>query len=192
MQNPPPATPPRKTRADGERNRARLLEAAKHAFATRGAAATFDQIARDAQVGIGTLYRHFPTRDALVEAVYRQETDDLVDHAERLRDHADPVTAVREWMLEFVGYMGAKRGMAEALSTLIGGPDALYSDSSARIIPAFDSLVARAVDAGTIRMVIEPIDLLRALGGVANLSPDDNWKRSATQMVDVLLAGLRT
>lgn len=185
------ASPSRKLRADGERNRSRLIEAAKLGFAAQGGAVSLEQIARDAEVGIGTLYRHFPTRDALIEAVYRQETDALLEAAARLSRDLAPVAALRAWMLLFVDYLATKQGMAEALKTLIGGTDALYGDSSARIADAIDKLVQAAVAAGAITINIEPLDLLRAIAGVANMSPNKDWRAAAVKMVDVLLNGLR-
>lgn len=184
--------PTRKLRADGERNRLRLIEAAKRAFAEKGASASLDQISRDAELGIGTLYRHFPTRDALVEAVYRQETEALLLGAERLSRELEPVAALREWLMLFVEYLASKQGMSDALKTLIGGTDALYGESSAKVRGALGTLVATAVQTGQIRMDMEPLDLLRAIAGIANMSPAQNWKRSAVVMVDVLLEGIRT
>jgi AcrR family transcriptional regulator len=180
----------RKPRADGERNRARLLEVAKQAFADRGAGASLEQVARDAGVAIGTLYRHFPTRDALIEAVYQQETDALVAGAARLSADLPPVAALRAWLLLFVDFLVAKQDMAEALKTLIGG-DALSADATARISTTLERLVADAEATGAIRMEIEPLDLLRAIGGVINLNRGAHWRTSAVRMVDVLLDGLR-
>jgi AcrR family transcriptional regulator len=185
------ASPSRKLRADGERNRSRLIEAAKRGFAAQGGAVSLEQIARDAEVGIGTLYRHFPTRDALIETVYRQETDALLEAAARLSRDLAPLAALRAWMLLFVDYLATKQGMAEALKTLIGGTDALYGDSSARITDAIGKLVQAAVAAGAITINIEPLDLLRAIAGVANMSPNKDWRTAAVKMVDVLLNGLR-
>jgi AcrR family transcriptional regulator len=181
----------RKPRADGERNRARLIETAKQAFASAGGGASLDQIAREAGVGIGTLYRHFPTRDALIEAVYRRETDALLAASLSLAAGHPPLDALREWLRLFIDFMATKQGMAEALKTLIGGTDALYSDATERVTEALDRLVSAAEAEGAIRMDIEPTDLLRAIAGVMNLSPGKDWKRSAIRMVDVLLDGLR-
>ncbi|EMF27081.1 TetR family transcriptional regulator [Streptomyces gancidicus BKS 13-15] len=152
---------------------------------------SLEQVARDADVSIATLYRHFPTRDALIEAVYRQTMSSLVDEASRLSGERDAVAALREWLLLFVDFLDTKKGMSEALGTLIGGTGAVYGESSARLASAAAELVGRATRAGGIRPDVEPLDLLRALGGVANVSPDPDWKRSATRMVDVLINGLR-
>jgi AcrR family transcriptional regulator len=164
---------------------------AKQVFADRGAGASLEQIARDAGVAIGTLYRHFPSRDALIEAVYRQETDALVDGAARLSADLSPVVALRAWLLLFVDFLIAKQDMAGALKTLIGGPDALSADATIRITKVLEQLAAAAAETGMIRMEIEPLDLLRAIGGVINLNRGANWRRSAVRIVDVLLDGLR-
>ncbi len=190
MTNASAPSTPRKPRSDGERNRARLLEVAKQAFADRGGSASLEQIARDAGVAIGTLYRHFPTRDALIEAVYQQETDALVAAAARLSAELPPVAALRAWLLLFVDFLVAKQDMAEALKTLIGG-DALSADATVRITTTLEQLAADAEATGAIRMEIEPLDLLRAIGGVINLNRGANWRTSAVRLVDVLLDGLR-
>jgi AcrR family transcriptional regulator len=191
MQDEVAPKPARRPRADGERNRARLVEAAKHAIAERGAAVSLERIARDAGVSIATLYRHFPTRDALVEAVYRQETDALVEAATRLAAQRDPVSALREWLLLFVDFLATKQGMSEVLGTLIGGPEPMYDESSVRLGSAINALMERATETGALRDDVEPLDLLRAIGGVANVNPTEQWRRSATRMVDLLLTGLR-
>jgi AcrR family transcriptional regulator len=123
----------RKPRADAERNRVRLLETAKAAFAEKGSGASLDEIARIAGVGAGTLYRHFPTRDALVAAVYRNETEQLVAAASHLAEMHPPVAALREWLLLFVDYMATKHGMSEVLNSIVGGTSDLYSASTAQM-----------------------------------------------------------
>jgi AcrR family transcriptional regulator len=182
----------RKPRADAERNRLRLLETAKAAFAEKGSGASLDEIARMAGVGAGTLYRHFPTRDALVAAVYRNETDQLVAAAGRLAETHPPVTALREWLLLFVDYIATKHGMYEVLNSIVGGTSDLYSASTAQVRQAIAKLVDRAVASGDIRLALDPLDLLRALAGVANVSSGPDGKRAAKRMVDILIAGVRT
>lgn len=182
----------RKPRADAQRNRLRLLETAKVAFAEKGANASLDEIAKLAEVGIGTLYRHFPTRDALVEAVYRNELEQLTDAARHLVGTRLPVEALREWLLLFVHYMATKRGMAEILNSIAGGTANLYADSGAQIQQAVVTLVDRAVANGDIRLNIDPMDLLRALAGVVNISADQNWRQSAERMIDILIAGIQS
>jgi AcrR family transcriptional regulator len=159
----------RKPRADAERNRVRLLETAKAAFAEKGSGASLDEIARTAGVGAGTLYRHFPTRDALVAAVYRNETEQLVAAADRLAKTHPPLTALREWLLLFVDYIATKHGMYEVLNSIDGGTSDLYSASTAQVKQAIAKLVDRAVASGDIRLDLDSLDLLRALAGVANI-----------------------
>jgi AcrR family transcriptional regulator len=181
----------RKPRADAQRNRIRLLETAKAAFAEKGSGASLDEIARTAGVGAGTLYRHFPTRDALIEAVYRNETEQLVAAATHLAELHPPMAALREWLLLFVDYMTTKHGMYEALNSIVGGTSDLYSASTAQVKQAIAKLVDRAVTSGDIRLDLDPLDLLRALAGVANISSGPDGKQAAKRMVDILMAGVR-
>ena len=182
----------RKPRADAQRNRIRLLETAKAAFAEKGPGASLDEIARTAGVGAGTLYRHFPTRDALIEAVYRNETEQLVAAATRLAETHSPTGALREWLLLFVDHMATKHGMSEALNSIVGGPSELYSVSAEQMKRAIAKLIDRAVASGDIRLDLDPLDLLRALAGVANISSGPDGKQAAKRMVDILIAGVRT
>ena len=182
----------RKPRADAERNRVRLLETAKAAFAEKGSGASLDEIARTAGVGAGTLYRHFPTRDALIEAVYRNEVEQLVAAANRLAETHPPLGALREWLLLFVDYMATKHGMNEALNSIVGGTSDLYSATTAQVKQAIAGLTDGAVASGDIRLDFEPLDLLRALSGVANMSSGPAGKEAAKRMVDILIAGVRT
>lgn len=182
----------RKPRTDSLRNRARLLDEAKTAFSEKGSGASLDEIARAAGVGIGTLYRHFPTRDALIEAVYRQESEQLVEAAAEFAKTYDPLPALRAWMLLFVDFIGTKQGMYEALNSIVGGTSDLYAASSAHAKEAFETLIARAEKSGDIRLAIDPLDLLRSLAGVANINAGPNWKHNAKQLVDILLEGVRT
>lgn len=182
----------RKPRADAERNRVRLLETAKAAFAEKGSGASLDEIARVAGVGAATLYRHFPTRDALVAAVYRNETELLVAAAGRLAETHPPVTALREWLLLFVDYIATKHGMSELLNSIVGGTSELYSASAAQMKQAISRLVDRAVASGDIHLNLDPFDLLRALAGVANIGLGPDGERAAKNLVDILIAGIRT
>ncbi|WP_342145529.1 TetR/AcrR family transcriptional regulator, partial [Methylobacterium fujisawaense] len=140
MDDEEPRETARRPRADAQRNRLRLLETAKTTFAEKGAAAGLEEIARAAGVGVGTLYRHFPTRDALIEAVYRNETAHLAEAAERLTATRSPTEALREWMLVFVDYMATKQGMSEALNAVADGPAGLYAASGAQIKQAMAML----------------------------------------------------
>lgn len=182
------AKAPRGPRADAQRNRLRLLEAAKAAFAEKGSAASLEEIARAAGVGIGTLYRHFPTREALIEALYGHEVDQLVESAAWLMQTRAPVAALREWLLLFVDYIIAKHDMADLLRTIVGSSS--YAASGTQVKQVIARLVEAAIASGEIRLDIEPLDLLRALTGVANLSAGPDSKTSAKRLVDILMAGI--
>jgi AcrR family transcriptional regulator len=181
----------RKPRTDAQRNRARILEVAKHAFTRYGANASLDDIAKDAGVGPGTLYRHFPTRDALIEAVYRTEVEKLAAAERKFAETMAPIDALRAWMLLFVDYIAAKHIIAPALNTFVGGASKLYEGSRAQIQGAIEALVKRAIKSGDIRKDIEPFDLLRALVGVSNVSSTPEWQQSAKRLVDILITGSR-
>jgi AcrR family transcriptional regulator len=181
----------RKPRTDGQRNRERILEVAKEAFTRLGANASLDDIARHAGVGPGTLYRHFPTRDALIEAVYRAEVEKLAAAARDFAEAMPPLEALRAWMLLFVDHIAAKQIIAPALNTLVGGPSKLYEGSRGQIQGAIDALVQEAVKSGDIRRDLDPFDLLRALIGVAHVASSPDWQQSAKRLVDILIAGSR-
>jgi len=181
----------RRPRSDGQRNREHLLDVAKAAFTAGEVDIPLDEIARRASVGIGTLYRHFPKRDTLIEAVYRAELDRLAAAAPVLAAQHPPAEALRAWMLLFVDYIAAKQVIAPALNGLVGGTSALYAQSGAILQTAIDMLVASAVQSGDIRADIEPLDLLRALAGVSNFAAGPGWETSAKRLVDILIAGSR-
>jgi len=181
----------RKPRTDAQLNRERILEVAKEAFTRSGAEATLDDIARQAGVGPGTLYRHFPTRDALIEAVYHTEVGKLAAAQRELSTKLPPVEALRAWMLLFVDYIAAKHIIAPALNTLVGGPSKLYEGSRAHIQGAIDALVARGIQSGDVRKDLVPFDLLRALIGVSNVASGPDWQQSARRLVDILITGSR-
>ena len=181
----------RKPRADAQRNRERVLESAKQAFTRHGANASLDDIARDAGVGAGTLYRHFPTRDALIEAVYRTEVGKLAAAERKFAEAMPPIEALRAWMLLFVDYIEAKHIIAPALNTYVGGPSKLYESSRTQISGAIDALVKRAIKSGDVRKYLEPFDLLRALIGVSSVASSPDWQQSAKRLVDILITGSR-
>jgi len=183
--------PGRKPRSDAQRNRDRILEVAKEAFARSGANTSLDDIAKQAEVGAGTLYRHFPTRDALLEAVYRAEVEKLAAAERELSGKLPPVEALRAWMLLFVDYIAAKQIIASALNTLVGGPSKVYEGSRAQIQGAISTLVMRAIKSGDIRRDLDPFDLLRALIGVSNVATGPDWQESARRLVDILIKGSR-
>ncbi|MDF0487309.1 TetR/AcrR family transcriptional regulator [Sphingomonas sp. H39-1-10] len=184
-------TPVRKPRADAERNRLKLLATAKSVFASKGMDAGLEEIARAAGVGIGTLYRHFPTREALIVQVYRNEANQLAAAAERLAAERPPIEALRAWMLLFVEYFATKQIIAGALATMVCDSAEIYAASGAQMSDAMTLLTARAVASGEITLTVPPLDLLRAVIGVANVSAEPGWEASARAMVDILIAGLR-
>src|SRR6516165_10744442 len=160
----------RKPRTDAQRNRERILGVAKEAFTRSGADASLDDIAKQAGVGAGTLYRHFPTRDALIEAVYRSEVEKLAAAQIRFGETMPPVEALRTWMLLFVDHIAAKQIIAPALNSVVGGPSKIYEGSREMIQGAIDALVKRAIKSGDIRKDLDPFDLLRALIGVSHVA----------------------
>jgi AcrR family transcriptional regulator len=182
---------PRRPRKDAQLNRERILEVAKSAFTRHGAEASLDDIAKRAGVGPGTLYRHFPTRDALIEAVYRSEVENLAAAARAFAATTPPIKALRAWMLLLVDYIAAKHIIAPALNSVAGGPSRLYESSRSLIQGAMDSLVQRAKDSGDIRPDTDAADLLRALIGVSLVCPTPDWQQSAKRLVEILVAGSR-
>jgi len=178
-----------KLRADAERNRQHLLEAAKSAFAEHGADTSLEEIARQAGVGIGTLYRHFPNRDALLADVYRHALKQLADAAPALAAKEQPLEALRSWMRLFVDYVATKKVIAPALQRMAGGTSELYAGTLEQITGAMRLLVSRAVANGDIRLDIEPFDLLRAIISVADEKP--GWQKTAKQIIDIMLQGMK-
>ena len=182
-------TAPRRPRKDAQLNRERILEVAKTAFTRHGAGASLDEIAKQAGVGAGTLYRHFPTRDALIEAVYRSELGKLAAAETRLAAAMPPIDALRAWMLLLVDYIAAKHIIAPALNSVVGGPSRLYESSRSLIQGAMESLVQRAKESGDIRRDTDASDLLRAMIGVSLVGSGPDWQQSAKRLVDILIAG---
>jgi AcrR family transcriptional regulator len=184
-------TTARKPRADAQRNRERILEVAKEAFTRSGASTSLDDIAKQTGIGPGTLYRHFPTRDKLLEAVYRTEVEKLAAAERKFAETMPPIEALRAWMLLFVDYIATKQIIAPVLNTLVGGPSKVFEASYAQIWEAIRELVKRAIKSGDIRKDLDPIDLLRALIGVANVATSPDWQQSARRLVDILITGSR-
>jgi AcrR family transcriptional regulator len=182
---------PRKPRTDAQRNRERILEVAKEAFTRFGASASLDEIARQAGVGAGTLYRHFPTRDALIEAVYRSEVEKMAGAERKFAETMAPIDALRSWMLLFVDHVAQKQIIAPALNSVVGGPTRLYEGSRSLIHGAMDALVKRAIRSGDVRKDIDPWDLLRPLIGVFYVGTGADSQQSARRLVDILIAGSR-
>jgi len=181
----------RKPRADAQRNRERLLEVAKEAFTRSGANASLDDIAKQAGVGPGTLYRHFPTREELLQAVYRSELEKLAAAERKFAQTMTPIEALRAWLLLFVDAIAAKQLIAPALNTLVGDHKKVFAASYVQMQEAIRSLVKRAIKSGDIRKDLDAMDLLRALVGVANVTTSPDWQQSARRLVDILVTGSR-
>jgi AcrR family transcriptional regulator len=181
----------RKPRTDALRNRDRVLEAARRVFSAGGPKASLETVAKTAGVGIGTLYRHFPTREALFEAVYRREVQQLADLAKRLEKEAEPIEALRQWMRSCVKFVATKKGMSAALAFAVSKESELFSYSSDLLTRAVGGLLRRAGAAGEIRNDISPEDLLRALVGMCYAHDQPGWQRNVLRLVDVFVDGLR-
>ncbi len=179
----------RKPRADAQRNREHILEVAKQEFTRSGADTSLDDIAKQAGVGPGTLYRHFPTREELLKAVYRTEMERLAAAEQRFAETMPPIEALRAWLLLFVDSIATKQIIAPALNALVGDPKKIFEASYAQFHDALRTLVKRAVKNGDIRKDLDPIDLLRALVGVANVASTPDWQPSAKRLVDILITG---
>ena len=187
---PPP--PARKPRADARRNRERILEVAKEAFTCDGAAASLDDIARRSNIGSGTLYRHFPTRDALIEAVYRSEVEKLAAAEPRFGATMPPLEALRAWMLLFIDHVSEKRLIIPAMDTVAGGSIRLIEGARSLIHAAFVASVKRAIASGDLRPDTAPNDFVRALVGIFHTTAVPGWEPSARRIVDILIAGSRS
>ena len=181
---------PRKPRADAERNRQRLTEVAKQAFAERGGDVTLDEIAKRAGMGIGTLYRHFPTRDAMLQAVYRHEVEQIADAGTRLLESTRPLDALRAWLRLFVDYIGTKKIIVSALDAATNDNVALLEYSSTQIIKAANQLVARAIENGDVQNDVRALDLLYAVFGFSKTNDQIDWIPRAYRLIDILIAGL--
>ncbi|WP_353069792.1 TetR/AcrR family transcriptional regulator [Tunturibacter empetritectus] len=186
-----PLPPSRKPRADAKRNRERILEVAREAFTRDGAAASLDDIARRSGIGNATLYRHFPTRDDLIEAVYRSEVEKLAAAEQRFAATMPPLEALRAWMLLFIDHILGKKLILPAMDTVAGGSRRLFEDSRSLIHTAFVTSVERAIASGDLRSDTDPNDFVRALVGVFHTTAMPGWEPSARRLVDILIAGSR-
>jgi AcrR family transcriptional regulator len=181
----------RPLRADAQRNRDRLLEVAVRAFSHDGADVTLDAIAKEAGVGIGTLYRHFHTREALIDAAYRNELARLCDSAGDLLQDMAPDKALRAWMDRFTDYMSTKRGMGDALRAVIASGGDPFSESRGRLTAAVTTLLRAGAVAGTVRPDVAPDDVLVSLSGVSLATTDPDRRDQAGRLLDLLMDGLR-
>jgi AcrR family transcriptional regulator len=194
----PPAEQPagqsteRPLRADAQRNRALLLTAARSIFAERGTDASLEEIAKRAGVGIGTLYRHFPTRGDLITWVYSSEVENLCAEADLLLATVPPDVALQQWLECIIDYAEVKRGLAAALKPLLGeDSDGVFQRARQMFHASMAKLVTAAVEAGTIRADADPEDLLRGVGGICGLDEADGWQDRARRLLGILMDGLR-
>ena len=178
-------------RKDAARNREKLLAAAVGLFAERGTEGSLEEVAKRAGVGIGTLYRHFPTRDALVEAAYRNEVAQLRAAADELLAELPPDAALEAWMRRFVDYGSAKRGMRDALQSIAGGGADLFAETRGQVTEAVAVLLRAGAEAGTLRSDVEPEDVLRAMGAIWLVADGDDWAEDALRVLRLVLDGLR-
>ena len=181
----------RKPRIDAQRNRERILEVAKQVFTRRGTEASMDEIAKLAAIGPGTLYRHFPSRDDLLEAIYSTEVEKLGEAQRKFSAELPPIEALRAWLLIFIDYIAAKKIIAPALQAMNGGPSRVFQQSTRVMEEAACALGSRAVASGDLRPDVDPMDMVRAIYGVSGAGSADDWQMKARQFVDILLLGSR-
>jgi AcrR family transcriptional regulator len=181
----------RKPRADAQRNRQRILEVAKQVFTHRGAEASMDEIAKRARIGPGTLYRHFPSRDDLLAAVYISEVEKLAEAQKKLSAELPAIEALRAWLLVFIDYIAAKRIIAPALNAMTGGPSRVYQQTNRLMEEAAKVLASRAVASRDLRPDVDPMDMLRAIYGVSSAGSTSDWPAKARRFVDILIQGSR-
>lgn len=186
-----PAKAARKPRADSVRNHERVLVAAKAVFAAGGPAASLEAVARQAGVGVGTLYRHFPTRQTLFEAVYRHEVEQLVELAEQLGVGLPPLEALRRWMHANVEFVATKKGMSAALAIAVQGSSDLSAYSMDRLGRALGTLLREAREAGVVRDDIGVEDILRTIVGLCYTHDKPGWQGNVLRLVDVFVDGMR-
>ena len=184
-------TSARKPRSDAKRNRERILEVAKQVFTRRGAEASMDEIAKRAKLGPGTLYRHFPSRDDLLAAVYITEVEKLAEAQRRFSTELPPIEALRAWLLVFIDYIAAKKIIAPALNAMAGGPSRVFQQTNRVMEEAANALANRAVVSKDLRADIDAMDLLRAIYGISGAGSADDWPRRAQLFVEILLQGSR-
>ncbi|SEL81869.1 TetR/AcrR family transcriptional regulator [Streptacidiphilus jiangxiensis] len=182
---------PRPLRADARRNRERLIEVAARAFGQDGPEVTLEAVAKEAGVGIGTLYRHFATREELVDAAYRSELAKLCDSAAELLDRMAPDAALRAWMDGFVAYMSTKRGMSDALRALVASGGDPFSHSRAMLTAAIGDLLWAGIAADVIRPDLEPEDVLFSLSGLSLAATTPEHRARMARLLDLLMDGFR-
>ncbi|MFJ1810240.1 MULTISPECIES: TetR/AcrR family transcriptional regulator [unclassified Streptomyces] len=183
-----PATP-RRTRSDALQNRERLLEVAAQAFAEQGLDTAPAAIAKQAGVGVGTLYRHFPTREVLIDAAYRRQLTQVCERVNDLLAQHPAAEATRMWMEDFIHYATAKSGMSEALNAVIASGIDPYSDSRALLTDAVATLLAAGARDGSLRTDVVPDNVLLLMGGIA-YSVQHGTEEQARPLVDLFMDAL--
>jgi AcrR family transcriptional regulator len=182
----------RPLRADAARNRDRLLAAAAEVFGESGSDASLEEIARRAEVGVGTLYRHFPTRAVLIEQVYRRSVDEICESGRRILAERPPLDALREWLQGFVEYVGRKRGMVAALKAALGPESApIFAEVHTRMEETARLLLGAAQSEGTVRTDVEPMDVMRAVSGVCLVAAESRDADRARRIIGLVVDGLR-
>lgn len=183
----------RKPRSDALKNRDLLIEAARDVFGKGGSGASLEAVARQAGVGIGTLYRHFPTRQALFQAVFSRDVEEIVTLAERLQNTADPVAGLRYWLAANVAMVETKRGMLGALSLVITDEDReCWSEMSVRMSRAIDRLLQRAVAEGRLKDEVSADDLLQTMYALCYArEPGPGWRQQVLRLLNIFVDGLR-
>jgi AcrR family transcriptional regulator len=189
-QRPEPDGAVRPMRADARRNAELLVRTARQVFTEKGAEAPLDEIAKRAGVGAGTLYRHFPSREALIEAVYRGEVDDMAVRAGELLAEYGPAEALGRWLRQQVLFVNHRRGLAANLKAMLTPGSETMTWCRTRLVDACAELVAAGQAAGVVRPDVQPYDLLRLSHGLA-VASEFSEREDAERMLDVVLAGLR-
>jgi AcrR family transcriptional regulator len=178
-------------RADALRNRARLLAAASRLFVERGPDVPYTDIAKEAEVGVGTIYRHFPTREELIEAAYRSELDAVCDAARELLRTLVPEQALRAWMDRFIDYMTTKIGLSDAIRAVVMAGGNPYAQSRDRLDTALETLLAATNASGSTRAEVNADDVLMSLSGIAMAAGAPEQREQAERMIDLLFEGIR-
>ncbi|MCW2598873.1 MAG: TetR family transcriptional regulator [Frankiales bacterium] len=178
-------------RADAQRNRDKLLTVAVAAFSDLGVDVPLETIAAQAGVGVGTLYRHFPNRNALIEAAYRHEVERLCEAAPELLATHEPAEALREWMERFAQYAATKRGMGDALRSAIASDSPLFGHTRSQIVAALRVLLDAGTAEGSLRDDADPEDVMRAMGAVWNVASGLEWQDQVRRLLGLLVDGLR-
>jgi len=185
------AAEPTKLRADARRNRDKLIGVAATAFAEKGVETSLEDIARQAGVGIGTLYRHFPTREHLVEVVYRRELESLAAAARELAEKHPPDVALEEWMRRFVSYIATKRGMSNSLRILMTSNSSLFAEGFGNMRGALEGLLKTASEQGYVRTDMDTADLMHALASIYSIPESPEWRERSLRLIGLLMDGLK-